>query len=269
MFNARELLGQVMQAGMTDTTANRMRHAMGPRGLGETGNPLGQLFGQGGGQGGALGGLAGMAESMAGDAGRSVQSGNPLAVGGLGALAGAVLGGGRGAMKGALGGGVLALLGGLAMSALRNQTGAASGPEQLAKEAPLGLREPQTPAEEAEVERTAELVLRAMINAAKADGQIDGGEMQRIVGKLEEGGADAEARAFVLDEMRKPSDLDALVAAVKSPEVAVEVYAASLLAIEVDTPAEREYLRGLAGRLGLDADAVQRVHGALDVPVPA
>ena len=45
MFNARELLGQVMQAGMTDTTANRMRHAMGPRGLGETGNPLGQLFG--------------------------------------------------------------------------------------------------------------------------------------------------------------------------------------------------------------------------------
>jgi hypothetical protein len=25
----------------------------------------------------------------------------------------------------------------------------------------------------------------------------------------------------------------------------------------------------LAGRLGLDADAVQRVHGALDVPVPA
>ncbi len=94
MFKARELLGQVMQAGMTDTTANRMRHAMGPRGLGETGNPLGQLFGQGGGQGGALGGLAGMAESMAGDAGRSVQSGNPLAVGGLGALAGAVLGGG-------------------------------------------------------------------------------------------------------------------------------------------------------------------------------
>ena len=67
MFNARELLGQVMQVGMTDTTASRMRHAMGPRGLGETGNPLAQLFGQGG----ALGGL----EGMVGDVGRSVQSG--------------------------------------------------------------------------------------------------------------------------------------------------------------------------------------------------
>ena len=33
MFSARDLLGQVMQVGMTDTTANRMRHAIGPGGL--------------------------------------------------------------------------------------------------------------------------------------------------------------------------------------------------------------------------------------------
>jgi uncharacterized membrane protein YebE (DUF533 family) len=269
MFNARELLGQVMQAGMTDTTASRVRHAMSPKGLGESGNPLAQLFGQSGGAGGGLGGLAGMAENMFGDASRSVKSGNPLAVGGLGALAGAVLGGGSGAMKGALGGGVLALLGSLAMTALRNQTGAASGPDQLAKEAQLGLREPQGPAEEGEVERTARLVLRAMINAAKADGQIDGGEMQRIVGKLEEGGADPEARAFVLGEMQKPADLDGLAAEVRSPEVAVEVYGASLLAIEVDTPAERDYLRRLAERLSLDAGTVRRVHAVLGVPMSA
>lgn len=268
MFNARELLGQVMQAGMTDTTANRMRHAMGPKGLGQADNPLAQLFGQSG-PGSALGGLGGMAENLFGNASRSVRRGDPLAVGGLGALAGAVLGGGGKAMKGALGGGVLALLGGLAMTALRNQTGAASGPGQLAKEAPLGLREPQGPAEEAALERTAQLVLRAMINAAKADGQIDAGEMQRIVGKLEEGGADDEARAFVLDEMRKPEDLDGLIREVRSPEVAVELYAASLLAIEVDTPAERDYLRRLAERSNLDAGTVRRVHEALGVPAPA
>jgi uncharacterized membrane protein YebE (DUF533 family) len=172
-------------------------------------------------------------------------------------------------MKGALGGGVLALLGGLAMTALRNQTGAASGPGQLAKEAPLGLREPQDPAEEAELERTAQLVLRAMINAAKADGQIDAGEMQRIVGRLEEGGADDEARDFVLDEMRKPEDLDGLIREGRSPEVAVEVYAASLLAIEVDTPAERDYLRRLAERSNLDAGTVRRVHEALGAPALA
>jgi uncharacterized membrane protein YebE (DUF533 family) len=268
MFNARDLLGQVMQAGMTDAAPNRMRHAMGPQGLGRADNPLARLFGQSG-SGSALGGLAGMAGDLFGDASRSVKRGDPLAVGGLGALAGAVLGGGRGAMKGAVGGGILALLGGLAMTALRNQTGAASGPDQLAKEAPLGLREPQDPAEEAELERTAQLVLRAMINAAKADGQIDRDEMRRIVGRLEEGGADDEARAFVLDEMQKPEDLDGVVREVRSREVAVEVYAASLLAIELDTPAERDYLRRLAEHSNLDAGTVQRVHEALGVPAAA
>jgi uncharacterized membrane protein YebE (DUF533 family) len=269
MFNARDLLGQIMQTAMTDTTAHRMRHALGPSALGRADGPLAQILGQSGqgaGVGGTLGGLAGMAESMLGDAGRSVQRGDPLAVGGLGALAGALLGGGGGAVKGALGGGVLALLGGLAMSALSNrQAGtAAPGAEQVGREAPLGLREPRDAAEEEELERRAQLVLRAMISAAKADGQIDQREVQRIVGKLEEGSASDEARAFVLEEMQRPADLDRLIAEVGTPEVAVEVYAASLLAIEVDTPAEREYLRSLAQ--GLNPVTVRRVHQALDVP---
>jgi uncharacterized membrane protein YebE (DUF533 family) len=271
MFNARDLLGQVMQAGMTDTTAHRMRHAMGPDALGGAGNPLAQIFGQGGGAGGGLGGLAGMAQSMLGDAGRSVQSGNPLAVGGLGALAGALLGGGGGALKGAMGGGVLALLGGIAMSALKNyQAGAAApGIDEVARQAPLGLREPQGAAEEAELERRAQLVLRAMISAAKADGQIDEREMQRIAGKLKEGGADDAARAFVLEEMQRPADLNRLIGEVATPEVAVEVYAASLLAIEVDTAAERDYLRRLAQGLNLTPSTVQRVHQVLDAPATA
>ena len=67
---------------------------------------------------------------------------------------------------------------------------------------------------------------------AKADGAIDGGEMSRIMGKLHESGTDSEARDFVMGELQKPLDLDALVRAVKSPEVAVQVYGASLLAIE-------------------------------------
>lgn len=267
MLNARELLGHVMQVAMTDTTASRMRHAMGPDALGRADNPLAGLFGQSS-AGGALGGLAGRAGGMLGDAGRSVQRGNPLAIGGLGALAGALFGGGGGAAKGALGGGVLALLGSIAMAALRNrQDGTpASAADKVAKEAPLGLREPQDAAEEAALERHAQLILQAMITAAKADGQIDGSEMERIVGRLEQDGADDAARAFVLEEMRAPPDLDRVVSAVDSPELAVKVYAASLLALEVDTPAERDYLRRLAERLGLDPATVQRVHGALDAP---
>jgi uncharacterized membrane protein YebE (DUF533 family) len=272
MFNARDLLGQLMQAGMTNSSSNRIDHSLGSGGVGQPGNPIGDLLRnfQGGGQSPGFGGLAEAAQSMFGDAKQSVQSGNPLAVGGLAALAGAVLGGGGGAVKGALGGGALALLGSIAMSALKNyQSGAAPSGDQLAEDAPLGLREPQTPTEEAEVERAAGLILSAMINAAKADGQIDGAEMQRIVGKLEEAGADDEARQFVLRELQKPLDLEGLAAQVRSPQVAAQVYAASLLAIEVDTPAERDYLRRLATSLGLDDGTVHRVHQIMGAPAAA
>ena len=104
-----------------------------------------------------------------------------LALGGLGALAGALLGGGGKSVGGALGGGVMALLGAMAYQALKG--GGSRQPE-----VPLGLLEPQTAAERQQLERHSEIVLKAMINAAKADGQIDQDEIQRIVGKLRKAG---------------------------------------------------------------------------------
>ena len=160
----------------------------------------------------------------------------------------------------------MALLGSLALEALQglSRQPAGSAPAALPAELPLGLRAPTTMAEESELEAKAMLVLKAMINAAKADGQIDDAERQRILGKLEEGGADAEAREFVQAEMRRPFDVDGLPEA-PNPQTAVEVYAASVLAIEVDTPAERDYLRRLAQGLGLEERTVQRLHAALGV----
>jgi uncharacterized membrane protein YebE (DUF533 family) len=282
-MDAKGLLGRMMQAGMSDSAPNRVTHAMGPQGLGQSGSPLGDLLGGllgrgGGAQGGGLGGVLGQggggladlarrAEEMLGAPSGSVrntlQDKNQLAMGGLAALAGAVLGGRHG-MGGAVGGGLMALLGSLAFSALKRRAASAQAyPAELAKEAPLGLRQPQTPEEEAELQDTALLVLRAMINAAKADGAIDGSEMSRIMGKLNESATDSEARDFVMSELQKPLHLDALVRDVKSPEVAVQVYGASLLAIEVDTPAERDYLQRLAKGLGLDGETVERVHESL------
>jgi uncharacterized membrane protein YebE (DUF533 family) len=272
MLNARDLLGQLMQTGMADSSSNRVKHALGSEGVGGQDNPLGQLLqGLGGGTGsGGLGGLAEMAQGMFGQAKGSVQSGNPLAIGGLAALAGALLGGGGGATRGAIGGGALALLGTLAMQALRSrqQQSTPADATALAREAPLGVREPQNASEEQELEQRAMLIVRAMVNAAKADGQIDGQEVERISAKLGEAGSEEEARAFLVEEMQKPSDVDGIARQASSPELAVQVYAASLLAIEVDTAAERAYLRDLAARLGLDASAVTHVHQALGVAAP-
>ena len=96
------------------------------------------------------------------------------------------------------------------------------------------------------------LMIRAMIAAAKADGEIDPQERQRIMGRLEQAGADPEAQAFVRDEIARPVDLQTIVSTVDTPHTAIEAYAASLFAIDLDTPAEAAYMRQLAQGLGLD-----------------
>ena len=113
------------------------------------------------------------------------------------------------------------------------------------------------------MEDTARLIIGAMVSAAKADGAIDGAEMGRLMSKVKEAGANADAQTYLLSELQKPLDLDGLIRSVTTPEAAAQVYAASLLAIEVDTPAEVDYLQRLAGGLGLSPEVVQEIHKAL------
>ena len=107
------------------------------------------------------------------------------------------------------------------------------------------------------------VLLRAMIQAAKADGQIDGEEMSRIMGRLAESGETEDARHMVLQEMSRPVDIAALAAEAHDPQEAAEIYAASLLAITVDSAAERDYLARLATALHLPAEAVAHIQAKL------
>jgi uncharacterized membrane protein YebE (DUF533 family) len=145
----------------------------------------------------------------------------------------------------------------MAFSALKQ-----SGQQDV--EVPLGLQETKTPAEQEKLEREAALILQAMINAAKADGQIDQAEVDRIVGRTGEMGIDREAQEFLIAEMRKPMDTDALVnAAAGLPGLGAQLYAASLLAIEVDTAAERAYLNRFGERLGLNPSTLSALENTV------
>jgi len=263
-MNMGDLLGAVMQSGMAPSSTDRLRHSLGGGGGsdslagmlgGSSGGDLGGALASmlGGGSGGGLGG--GLLGNILGEAGRAVGGNQNLALGGLGALAGALLGGGGRSLGGAFGGGVMALLATMAFQALKGS----GGPTP---QVPLRLVEPQTDTDREELERHSELILKAMINAAKADGQIDEDEVRRIAGKLEEIGVDAEAQRYVMTEMQKPMQTANLIAAAQGrPELGAQMYGASLLAIEVDTPAEKAYLDRLAAGLGLDAKVTQRIHG--------
>lgn len=110
------------------------------------------------------------------------------------------------------------------------------------------------------------LLIQAMIAAAKADGEVDADESRHILAKLEEAGASDDERAWVMAEMAKPLDVAALVEQAGNPRLALEIYAASLMAIEVDTYAERRYLKTLRDRLCIQTSTAAQIHQALGMP---
>ncbi|MEL6206476.1 MAG: DUF533 domain-containing protein [Pseudomonadota bacterium] len=119
----------------------------------------------------------------------------------------------------------------------------------------------QSPATQV-MENNAKLMISAMIQAAKADGEIDAEEQQKLMDQL--GDVDAEERAFVEAELAKPLDIPGL-AQQTSDAMKAQVYATSLMAIRVDSEAEATYLRQLAHALGLTEEARQRMHQAMGV----
>ncbi len=70
-----------------------------------------------------------------------------------------------------------------------------------------------------------------------------------------------------LKELRQPLDLDTFAAAIPNQELAAQVSAASLLAIEVDTPQEQTYLDDLAKKTGLNAAVIENSHQTLGIRV--
>ena len=65
--------------------------------------------------------------------------------------------------------------------------------------------------------------------------------------------------------METPWDLGRVVDAASTPDLAREIYLASLMAIEVDSAAEENYLARLAVRMGLDEAAVRGIEDLLEL----
>ena len=100
------------------------------------------------------------------------------------------------------------------------------------------------------------LLLRAMIAAAYSDGHIDSDEQNRIFAEVERMRLTSQEKALLFDELRNPLGMQELIQAVPSQEAAVEVYAASLVAIDETTSDGQLYLRSLAAALSLPDELV-------------
>ncbi len=261
-----DILGQIMQQGMGGQTQTRGRLQNTANNMDQAGGGLDAIFGQlqsalggAGGAGAGGGAMAGFADKARDFLGQDqVGSLSGAQIGGIGAAAGALLGGGLG---GAARGGAMAVLGTLALGALKRAqasrgAAAAAAPEPIDQGEIRAVTGPDS-------ER---LVLKAMISAAKADGQIDQAEMQKIIGKISSDQVTPEEKQFVLDQMAQPLDVNALAGEARGPAQAAQIYAASILAIDADTDTEKQYLHTLAQALRLEPAAVAQLHQMTGVP---
>ena len=288
------MLGTLAKVAMGVMVAKGVGAAVqrGRAGTGGTGGMFGQAnTGQRGGSGGGLedlmgsilggkssgrtgGGLGGMLEQLTGGTGRSGSSGqggiteiitSVTQRGGMGGLLGGSTGGAAG---GGLGGLLGGLMGGLGGAAAGSALGGTAGTPQNKKSFGEMLNASFDNAGEPDVAPTAEqevaaaLMLRAMIQAAKADGVIDAAEKEKLLGKL--GDVTEEEMKFVQGELAAPLDTPALVAQVP-PGLERQVYTMSVLAIDLDNQAEADYLNTLAKALNIPAKDVNAIHAELGV----
>jgi uncharacterized membrane protein YebE (DUF533 family) len=175
----------------------------------------------------------------------------------VGGLLGMLLGsrGGRQLGGKALKLGSMAAMGMLAWKTYQEWQARQQASAQGASPAPAGTTAPTfeaLPAPQQELHGQA--MLKAMIAAAKADGQVDERELALLDGEMQRSQAPAELRDWVKAEIARPLDAAEVARIATTPEMAAEVYLASLLVVDETSAAERAYLDTLASRLGLAPD---------------
>ena len=102
-----------------------------------------------------------------------------------------------------------------------------------------------------EIEQHSLAMLKSMVAAAKADGHLDERERGLVEAELGRLQADASTRRWFEDELRRPLDPAEVARAAGSPEMAAEMYLASLLVADDTSYMERAYLDELARQLRL------------------
>ncbi len=117
-----------------------------------------------------------------------------------------------------------------------------------------------------EVEQHSRAMLQSTIAAAKADGHLDERERGLVEAEMTRIAADAQTRQWFEHELRKPLDPAEVARAAGSPEMAAEMYLASLLVADETSFMERAYLDELARQLrlpeGLKAELERQAQAA-------
>ena len=181
---------------------------------------------------------------------RKASESGDLAKYGTGAAVGGALGLLLGSRRGrSLGGkalklGSIAAIGALAWKVYQDHQAAQARPAPAGVPGFEALPAPQ-------LELHSQAMLKAMIAAAKADGHMDERERGLVEAEISRLDADPATRRWVEDELRRPVDPAEVARVSAGPEMAAEIYLASVLVVDETTTMERAYLDELAQQLKL------------------
>ena len=103
-----------------------------------------------------------------------------------------------------------------------------------------------------QAEQHSHAILRAIIGAAKADGHVDDKERELIDNEIARLTNDGELQHWFDAELKKPLDPAEIASSAATPEMAAEMYLASVLVVDEENFMERSYLTELARQLKLD-----------------
>ncbi len=113
---------------------------------------------------------------------------------------------------------------------------------------------------------TARRSLKALVAAAKADGHVDARERELIEGEFTKLDNDQELQHRLHAELNKPLDPSDVARAASTPEMAAEMYIASVMLVDEESFMEKSYLDELARQLklepGLKAELEKQVRQA-------
>jgi uncharacterized membrane protein YebE (DUF533 family) len=157
--------------------------------------------------------------------------------------------------------GGVALLGGLAYKAYQNwQKNQSESSTNQTGSSDHYLEEAQQHMDGAETSNSFQLALiKAMIAAARADGQIDSDERAKISQAIEKMQIDSSEKSQLLELFLNPVSIDDFVGDLNSMEQRAEVYLASCLTIDLDHEAEYAHLSNLSKALELPSELEQEL----------
>ncbi len=108
------------------------------------------------------------------------------------------------------------------------------------------------------------ILVRAMINAAKADGQVSQAEQQAILSQI--GDASPETIRFLQNEFNTPLDVREFAWSVPLG-LEQQVYTMSLISVNLDSNPEAEYLYDLAHGLRIPPEVCNDIHRRYGAPL--